>query len=79
MVFFADTFPAVRLRLVSRSMFTQKFSADSPGPAAAGPTMNFATHFKRTARLAGPMIVARAGHIDYGGGGYRHGGPLWHS
>jgi MATE family multidrug resistance protein len=43
-------------------MSTQQFRVDSPGPAAAaGPTMNFATHFKRTASLAGPMIVARAG------------------
>ena len=43
-------------------MSTQQFRADSPGTAAAaGPTMNFGTHLKRTIRLAGPMIVMRAG------------------
>ncbi|MBT3926601.1 MAG: MATE family efflux transporter [Rhodospirillaceae bacterium] len=43
-------------------MSTRKFSADSPDTGtAAGPTMNFATHLKRTVRLAGPMIVMRAG------------------
>ena len=36
--------------------------AETSSPAErAGPTMNFATHLKRTVRLALPMIIARAG------------------
>ena len=36
--------------------------AETSSPAEqAGPTMNFATHLKRTVRLAVPMIIARAG------------------
>ncbi len=43
-------------------MITQKFRTDSADSAVAdGATMNFATHLKRTVRLAGPMIVMRAG------------------
>ena len=43
-------------------MSTSKISAETSGAAAnIGPTMNFATHLKRTVRLAVPMIIARAG------------------
>jgi MATE family multidrug resistance protein len=43
-------------------MSTRKVHAESADTAAAaGPTMKFAVHLKRTARLGGPMIVARAG------------------
>ena len=43
-------------------MSTRNIPAETPGSAEiAGPSMNFATHLKRTVRLAVPMIVARAG------------------
>ena len=43
-------------------MSTRQINVESPGAAEnIGPTMNFATHLKRTVRLAVPMIIARAG------------------
>ena len=43
-------------------MSTRQINAESQSAAAnIGPTMNFATHLKRTVRLAAPMIIARAG------------------
>ena len=43
-------------------MSTRQINAESLSTAAnIGPTMNFATHLKRTVRLAVPMIIARAG------------------
>ena len=43
-------------------MSTRNIPAEMPGSGEiAGPSMNFATHLKRTVRLAVPMIVARAG------------------
>ena len=43
-------------------MSTRNVDDETSGAAeTTGPTMNFATHFKRTVRLALPIIVARAG------------------
>ena len=43
-------------------MSTRNIPTETPGSAEkSGPTMNFATHLRRTVRLAVPMIVARAG------------------
>ncbi|MEE8172579.1 MAG: MATE family efflux transporter [Alphaproteobacteria bacterium] len=43
-------------------MSTRTIRAETSGTAEkAGPTMNFASHLRRTVRLAVPMIVARAG------------------
>ena len=43
-------------------MSTRSSSGETPGAAEmAAPAMSFATHLRRTVRLAAPMIVARAG------------------